>query len=236
MPLIGRAFLQKIAECGWDPQAIGGRTLGADPIANSVARESLDHWHRHVDSFAVRKEPKGHGMKQTIEGLLNPVGMSVVIVDDVCTGGGSTADAIEKAKDAGMNVLGAICLVDREQGATQSLAANRCRLESIFKLSELEERYDQLHASTVPAGALFRNSSGKPQVVWERGGWFFQRWHTSIRSLIDDPNTFYGVSESNPSPVLESIALAGIQGIAAIELGDDDQLQAASKNLSSAAQ
>jgi len=64
----------------------------------------------------------------------------------------------------------------------------------------------------------------------------FQRWHTSIRSLIDDPNTFYGVSESNPSPVLESIALAGIQGIAAIELGDDDQLQAASKNLSSAAQ
>jgi orotate phosphoribosyltransferase len=154
MPLIGRAFLRKIAERGWDPEAVGGRTLGADPIAVSIARESLDHWNKPIDAFTVRKEPKGHGTKRSIEGVADPKGMRVVIIEDVCTGGGSTADAIDKARDAGMEVLGAICLVDREQGATESLGEKYgCRLESIFKLSELEAYRDRLEASPVPAGA-----------------------------------------------------------------------------------
>jgi len=154
MPLIGRAFLQKMAECGLNPDAVGGRTLGADPLVVSIARESLDYWDKPIDAFAVRKEPKGHGMKHTIEGLSAPEQMRVVIVDDVCTGGGSTGDAIEKARDAGMDVIGAICLVDREQGATESLAKNYgCRLESIFKLSELEAYRDRLESPSVPVGA-----------------------------------------------------------------------------------
>ena len=152
IPLIGRAFLKKMADCGWHPQAVGGRTVGADPIALAIARESLDVT-SPIDAFVVRKEPKGHGMKQTVEGLLEPRGMRVVIVDDVCTGGGSTGDAIEKARDAGMVVLGAMCLVDREQGATEFLQKNyQCRLESIFKLSEIVSHHDESHATPVPVG------------------------------------------------------------------------------------
>src|SRR5438105_237878 len=59
MPLIGRAFLGKIAECGWSPQAVGGKTLGADPIAISIARESIDRERfPPINAFIVRKEPK----------------------------------------------------------------------------------------------------------------------------------------------------------------------------------
>jgi len=154
MPLIGRAFLRKIAECGWKPQAVGGRTLGADPISLSIARESLDLWASPIDAFSVRKEPKGHGTKRTIEGLSNPEGMRVVIVDDVCTGGGSTGDAIDKAREAGMTVLGCICFVDREQGATEFLARDyQSQLESIFKLSELVAYHDKVRTPPVPVGA-----------------------------------------------------------------------------------
>jgi len=153
-PLIGRAFLRKMAERGWHPAAVGGRTLGADPIIDAIARESLEYWSAPIDAFAVRKEPKGHGTKQTIEGLIDPRGMRVVIVDDVCTGGGSTGDAIDKARDAGMDVIGAICLVDRQQGATENLSRlYHCPLESIFKVSELIAEDERLHASPVPAGA-----------------------------------------------------------------------------------
>ena len=154
MPLIGRAFLHKMAECGLNPDAVGGRTLGADPLVVSIARESLDYWDKPIDAFVVRKEPKGHGTKHTIEGLSEPEHLRVVVVDDVCTGGGSTGDAIQKARDAGMDVLGAICLVDREQGATEALAKDYgCKLESIFKLSELEAYRDRLKAAPIPVGA-----------------------------------------------------------------------------------
>jgi orotate phosphoribosyltransferase len=154
MPLIGRAFLRKMKECGWSPEAVGGRTLGADPIGISIARESLDCWDNPIDAFAVRKEPKGHGMKQTVEGLDEPRRKHVVIVEDVCTGGGSTGDAIEKARDSGMEILGAICLVDREQGAREFLEKNYgCRLESIFTLSELEAHRNRHEATLVPVGA-----------------------------------------------------------------------------------
>lgn len=154
IPLIGRAFLNKMADIDWHPQAVGGRAIGADPIVMAIARESLDFGPSPIDAFMVRKEPKGHGMKQTVEGILDPHEMRVVIVDDVCTGGSSTGDAIEKARDAGMIVIGAICLVDREQGATEFLEKNyQCRLESIFKLSEIVGSHDESHAAPVPVGA-----------------------------------------------------------------------------------
>jgi orotate phosphoribosyltransferase len=154
IPLIGRAFLQKMADCGWHPQAVGGRTMGADPIAVAIAAESLNLGSAPIDAFGVRKEPKGHGMKQTVEGLIEPRGISVVIVEDVCTGGGSTGDAIEKVRDAGMIVLGAVCLVDREQGATEFLEKNhQCRLESVFKLSEIVSHHAESHGTPAPVGA-----------------------------------------------------------------------------------
>jgi len=137
MPLVGRAFLQKMEARGWLPDAVGGLTLGADPIAFAIARESVDSG-RRVNAFVVRKEAKKHGMQRFIEGLEDTQGLKVVILDDVCTTGGSTAQAIERAAEAGMVILGAICLVDREMGAGDLLRKQfACDLERIFTLSEL---------------------------------------------------------------------------------------------------
>jgi len=137
MPLIGRAFLRKMNERGWKPEAVGGLTVGADPIAFAIARESLETDHR-IGAFIVRKEPKKHGLQKYIEGLEETAERKVVIIDDVCTKGGSTAQAIEKAVAAGMRVLGAMCLVDREEGAAAYLQSRfGITLESIFKLSDL---------------------------------------------------------------------------------------------------
>lgn len=137
MPLIGRAFLRKMEAMGWHPEAVGGLTLGADPIAFSIARESLDTGSR-ISAFVVRKEPKKHGMQRFIEGLEETAGLQVVILDDVCTTGGSTVQAIEKAFAAGMQVMGAICLVDREMGAKASLQEKfGIRLEAILTLSDV---------------------------------------------------------------------------------------------------
>lgn len=137
MPLIGRAFLRTMKARGWSPDAVGGLTLGADPIAFAIARESLETG-KPINAFIVRKEPKKHGTQRFIEGLEETQGRSVVILEDVCTTGGSTACAIEKALEAGMQILGAICLVDRQQGAAELLESKfGCRLENIFTLAQL---------------------------------------------------------------------------------------------------
>ena len=137
MPLVGRVFLEKIREQGWEPQAVGGLTVGADPIAFSIARESLDRPPR-IDAFIVRKVSKTHGRHKFIEGIEDPKGVKIVIIDDVCTEGGSTGQAIETAKEAGMQIVGVICLLDRKQGA-EELLRNKFgyQLHSIFTLPEL---------------------------------------------------------------------------------------------------
>jgi orotate phosphoribosyltransferase len=146
MPLIGRAFIREMRSRGWQPEAVGGLTVGADPIAFSIARESVDE-KPLINAFIVRKEAKKHGMQKFIEGLDQTDGLRVVIIDDVCTKGGSTAQAAEKAIAAGMRVLGAMCLVDREMGAA-ALLEDRfgLRLGSIFKLSDLRNRRATLEA------------------------------------------------------------------------------------------
>ncbi len=136
--LVGQAFLEVIERNGWKPAAVGGLVIGADPIVVAVARESLDYGDkRPIHAFLVRKESKKHGLQKFIEGIENYEGMDVVIVDDVCTTGGSTKDAIEKARLAGMNVLGAICLVDREMGGDVTMKELNCPFDSVFKISEL---------------------------------------------------------------------------------------------------
>jgi orotate phosphoribosyltransferase len=152
MPLVGRLFLQKMLKCGWHPEAVGGLTLGADPIAFSVARESLDTAHP-INAFVVRKDAKSHGRGGVIAGLEAFENLPVVVIDDVCTKGGSTAQAIESAKAAGMIILGAICLVDRRQGATELLRDTfALRLESIFTLPELVEQLNGATSATEPVG------------------------------------------------------------------------------------
>ena len=139
MPLIGRLFLRKMEEKGWFPDAVGGLTLGADPVAFAIARESLDCM-PPVDCFIVRKDRKSHGMQRVIEGLESTEGHKVVILDDVCTTGESTGLAIENALASGMEIVGAVCLIDREAGATELLRDKYgVQLASIFKLSDFRQ-------------------------------------------------------------------------------------------------
>ena len=137
MPLVGRLFLAKIAERGWKPDAVGGLTMGADPIVLAVAHQSAIAG-APLNAFLVRKEAKGHGTKRQIEGLLDGEAREVVIVDDVCTTGDSTIRAILAAREAGLSVLGAICLVDREEGARQAIEGELgCPFDRIFSIGEL---------------------------------------------------------------------------------------------------
>jgi orotate phosphoribosyltransferase len=153
MPLVGRLILDKIWQRQWAPRAIGGLVLGADPIVTAVARESLEQG-SPIDAFLVRKDAKQHGLEKFIEGLNEPVGLPVVIVDDVCTTGGSTVEAIKKARSAGMVVSGAVCLVDREDGAEDRLIKLGCPFDRVFRLAELLEAYEPgalvgVHSSSI---------------------------------------------------------------------------------------
>lgn len=137
VPLIGRMFLDLFEQRGWSPAAVGGLTMGADPIVIAVARESLDRG-PGINAFLVRKEPKGHGRRKQIEGLASDDPLDVVIVDDVCTTGDSTIKAIEVSREAGHRVLGAACLVDREEGAREAIEDRLgCAFGRIFTLREL---------------------------------------------------------------------------------------------------
>jgi orotate phosphoribosyltransferase len=117
--LTGLAILDLIHHHKLKPAAIGGLTMGADPIVSNVASASA--WHAQkvhgaplIHGFLVRKAEKTHGTGRRIEGFFEK-GAPVVIVDDVCTTGASTITAIEAAKESGMNVIAAICLVEREE-------------------------------------------------------------------------------------------------------------------------
>lgn len=107
--LTGKVFLEEIEARNWKPQAIGGLTMGADPIVVAVSVESGT-----INGFLVRKAEKQHGTGQRIEGFRQK-GARVVIVDDVCTTGASTVQAIEAAREFGFQVVGAMCLVEREE-------------------------------------------------------------------------------------------------------------------------
>jgi orotate phosphoribosyltransferase len=116
--LTGLAILDLLHEKHLKPAAIGGLTMGADPIVSNVATASAYYAQKHasaglIHGFLVRKAEKAHGMGRRIEGFFEE-GTPVVIVDDVCTTGASTINAIEAAKQSGMKVIAAICLVERE--------------------------------------------------------------------------------------------------------------------------
>ena len=107
--LVGEVFLEEIGKQGWHADAIGGLTMGADPIVVAVAVTS-----GKIHGFLVRKAEKQHGTGQRIEGFQEK-GARVIIVDDVCTTGSSTVQAIEAARQFGFEVVGAICLVERKE-------------------------------------------------------------------------------------------------------------------------
>ena len=121
--LTASLLLEAVKRHGVEAEAIGGLTLGADPIVAAVA--AISHVRRAefrpLRAFIVRKEPKKHGTQRFIEGYEPKSGTPVVIVDDVCTTGGSTLKAIRAAEEAGMKVAAVLCLVDREQGGSEAL-------------------------------------------------------------------------------------------------------------------
>ncbi|MFY9561983.1 MAG: orotate phosphoribosyltransferase [Terriglobales bacterium] len=106
--LTGQVFLEEIRAQGWEADAIGGLTMGADPIVVAVAVTSGT-----MHGFLVRKVEKQHGTGRRIEGFAEN-GARVVIVDDVCTTGVSTVQAIEAAREFGFEVIGVMCLVERQ--------------------------------------------------------------------------------------------------------------------------
>lgn len=109
--LTGRVFLDLIRQQGWEPQAVGGLTMGADPIVVATTIISSQAG-APIHGFLVRKAEKAHGMGRRVEGFQEK-GARVVIVDDVCTTGSSTIQAIEAAREFGFNVAGVACLVER---------------------------------------------------------------------------------------------------------------------------
>lgn len=136
--LIGALGLHALDSAGLRPQAIGGLTMGADPIAYAIAHRSfLDG--RPIEAFSVRKQPKGHGVGRQIEGCFQ-AGQDVVVVEDTITTGGSALKACRAVTEAGGRVLAILALVDREEGGREALEAEGFQVISLARLAELRER------------------------------------------------------------------------------------------------
>jgi orotate phosphoribosyltransferase len=136
--LTGYVFLEEIRTRNWNPAAIGGLTMGADPIVVAVSVLS-----GNIDGFLVRKAEKQHGTGQRIEGFRQK-GARVVIVDDVCTTGGSTVQAIEAAREFGFEVIGVMCLVEREEAKGRpsvEQAAGGAPFVAIFTANDVRKEH-----------------------------------------------------------------------------------------------
>ena len=133
--LIGRMGLQAIREAGWQPQSVGGLTMGADPVAYAIAAASTDD-PPTIDAFSVRKEAKGHGARQQIEGNFAS-GQEVVVVEDVITSGGSALRAATVIREAGGLVEGVLGVVDRLEGGCEALEQAGYSVVFITTIKEL---------------------------------------------------------------------------------------------------
>jgi len=145
--LSGLLFHELIRQHFPQAEAVGGLTMGADPLVSNTASASA--WNRLqnpdaplVHGFLVRKAEKTHGTGRRIEGF-HKTGANVVIVDDVCTTGGSTITAIAAAKESGMNVIGVLCLVDREQGGRANIeaAAPSAPFHSLYTATDVRKAH-----------------------------------------------------------------------------------------------
>ncbi|MEH2283014.1 MAG: orotate phosphoribosyltransferase [Nostoc sp.] len=126
-----------------DTQAVGGLTLGADPIVTAVSVVSV-YENRPIPALIIRKEAKGYGTKACIEGPSLPEGAKVVVLEDVVTTGQSALKAVERLKDAGYTVNQVISLVDREQGGGELYQSVGLKFETLFSIQEIQERFRQL--------------------------------------------------------------------------------------------
>jgi len=133
--LVGRAILQRLQALGELPDAIGGMSIGADPIT-SAAVTMAGVTGLPLKGFMVRKEPKGHGLQRYVEGPVEP-GQRVVIVEDVTTTGGSSLLAIDRATEFGLQVERVVTVIDRLAGAAAAFAARGIPLEPLVTIRDL---------------------------------------------------------------------------------------------------
>jgi orotate phosphoribosyltransferase len=133
MNLIGAIIFDMVKDSSIT--AAGGLTLGADPIANSLAVISYQKG-KPIKSFIVRKDVKDHGTKSAIEGSVK-AGEKVLIIDDVITTGGSTITAIEQARQAGLIVDRVITLIDREEGGRENIQKHVENIQSVLTRTEI---------------------------------------------------------------------------------------------------
>jgi orotate phosphoribosyltransferase len=163
--LTGQVVLDEIRHSLWKARAIGGLTMGADPIVVAVSVASGE-----VDGFLVRKAEKQHGTGRRIEGFQEK-GARVVIVDDVCTTGSSTVQAIEAAREFGFQVVGVMCLVEREEAGGRpnvEKAAAPAPFVSVFTASDVRKEHLLQNDETspgMPAAGSGCEICGKPAVV-----------------------------------------------------------------------
>jgi len=163
--LTGEVFLEEIRQRGWKARGIGGLTMGADPIVVAVSVLSGD-----LSGFLVRKAEKQHGTGQRIEGFREK-GARVVVVDDVCTTGASTVQAIEAAREFGFSIVGVMCLVEREEANGRpnvEKVAAPAPFVSIFTATDIRKEHILQNDETQPnvfAVAATCELCGRPAVT-----------------------------------------------------------------------
>lgn len=139
MPLLGQLFFERIKAAeqrdGAKIDAVGGLTLGADPIAYAIAYHSALRG-APIQAFSVRKEPKAHGTQKWVEGF-EQAGARVAIIEDVITTGASTLRAIGGALHAGFKIAAVLALVDRQEGGREALQKSGYELEAIYTAEDL---------------------------------------------------------------------------------------------------
>ena len=118
-PLVGAVMRELVAD--WDFEAVGGLTLGADPVAVAMLHDAA-HGGGRLDAFVVRKESKAHGLQRRIEGT-EVAGRRVLVVEDTSTTGGSVMTAVEAVREAGGEIVGVAVIVDRDTGAREKIDA-----------------------------------------------------------------------------------------------------------------
>jgi len=131
-PLVGQVMLDLVDE--WDFDAVGGLTLGADPVATAMLHAANQRG-RALDAFVVRKEGKAHGLQRRIEGP-DVAGRRVLAVEDTSTTGSSVLNAVDALKEAGAEVVGTAVIVDR--GAGDAVRATGLEFRTVFTLADLD--------------------------------------------------------------------------------------------------
>ena len=135
LALIGPLALAALRDVDWRVQAVGGLTLGADPISYAIAYASAETA-SPLRAFTVRKEAKAHGTGRLIEGPFH-AGDRVAVIEDVITTGGSALRAVEASRAAGGTVAGVLALVDREEGGRDALVSAGLPVVALARASDI---------------------------------------------------------------------------------------------------